>query len=176
MNNIEIKTSLDSIPKMEQRLKKLDARYQGLLNQVDTYFSCPNGRIKLREVNDKQFEIIFYRRSNSATSKTSYYQIVTLTRTKAREFKKFFTDAYGVMMIIKKQRRLWLYKNTRIHLDRVVGLGTFLELETVIKNITMVIGKKEHAEVISLLDLKRFKTYSQSYSDMLARKKKNAAR
>jgi adenylate cyclase class 2 len=33
--------------------------------------------------------------------------------------------------VVTKQREIWLYENVRIHLDRVEGLGTFLELEAV---------------------------------------------
>jgi adenylate cyclase class IV len=32
---------------------------------------------------------------------------------------------------VRKQREIGLYRNVRIHLDRVVGLGNFLELEAV---------------------------------------------
>ena len=36
----------------------------------------------------------------------------------------------GLRGIVRKERSLWLWRHTRIHLDRVEGLGDFLELET----------------------------------------------
>lgn len=37
--------------------------------------------------------------------------------------------ALGVKGLVKKKRMLWLYNQTRIHVDEVEGLGNFLELE-----------------------------------------------
>ncbi|MEJ2144810.1 MAG: class IV adenylate cyclase, partial [Acidobacteriota bacterium] len=40
--------------------------------------------------------------------------------------------ALGVIGRVRKRRRLYLAGNTRIHLDEVEGLGSFLELEVVL--------------------------------------------
>ena len=37
----------------------------------------------------------------------------------------------GVWRVVRKRREIALYQNVRIHLDRVEGLGTFIELEAV---------------------------------------------
>jgi predicted adenylyl cyclase CyaB len=37
----------------------------------------------------------------------------------------------GVRCVVRKERELGLYENVRIHLDRVEGLGSFVELEAV---------------------------------------------
>lgn len=39
--------------------------------------------------------------------------------------------ALGVLAQVKKTRTLYLWKNVRIHLDRVEGLGEFIEFEAV---------------------------------------------
>lgn len=39
------------------------------------------------------------------------------------------SEALGVQGVVKKERRLYMVGQTRVHLDRVEGLGDFLELE-----------------------------------------------
>ena len=41
------------------------------------------------------------------------------------------TDSLGVRCVVEKARRLLRWRNVRIHLDRVAGLGDFVELEAV---------------------------------------------
>jgi adenylate cyclase class IV len=68
---------------------------------------------------------------------------------------------------------LFLYKHTRIHLDKVKGLGEFIELETVFNtNLADKIFIEEHNQVKNLLGLEMFPTVSGSYSDLLLNKQK----
>ena len=39
--------------------------------------------------------------------------------------------AIGDRVVVTKRRRLFLWRDVRIHLDNVEGLGTFIELEAV---------------------------------------------
>ena len=43
------------------------------------------------------------------------------------------TLAWGQAGRVRKQRRLFIVGRTRVHLDRVEGLGEFLELEVVLQ-------------------------------------------
>jgi predicted adenylyl cyclase CyaB len=72
---------------------------------------------------------------------------------------------------VNKKRILFVYKNTRIHLDAVEGLGDFVELETVFSTtLSQSEGIKEHDEVVKLLNLHRFPTIKGSYSGLLKTK------
>ena len=68
---------------------------------------------------------------------------------------------------MEKQRALWIYRNTRVHLDRVEGLGDFLELETVLADIDSAEGTAESEEVINLLELDRESFISVPYLELL---------
>lgn len=63
--------------------------------------------------------------------------------------------ALGLLGRVEKERSLWLYKNTRIHLDRVVGLGEYLELEIVLAGLSNERRMSENEEMIALLNLER---------------------
>lgn len=75
---------------------------------------------------------------------------------------------FGEKVVIKKERTLWIYKNTRIHLDKVKKLGKFLELETVVRNADLNQAREEYNEVVRLLNLSNYKRHDKSYSDLLA--------
>lgn len=76
-----------------------------------------------------------------------------------------------VVVIVNKKRELYLYNNTRIHLDYVSGLGYFLELETRVLN-GLKDAEKRFAEMISLLKLDNKKEIRASYKDLLISKNK----
>lgn len=46
---------------------------------------------------------------------------------------KILETSIGVLGEVKKERFLFLYEQTRIHLDKVIGLGTFLEFEVCLR-------------------------------------------
>ena len=59
----------------------------------------------------------------------------------------------GIRGRIEKTRTLFVWGHTRIHLDDVVGLGSFLELETVMEGIDRREAEAETHVVIEALDL-----------------------
>ena len=68
--------------------------------------------------------------------------------------------------VVEKKRRLFLYKNSRIHLDEVYGLGTFIEFEVLVKY-----GKRQAQKLLEVLSLEFNITPASivpgSYSDLL---------
>ena len=76
-------------------------------------------------------------------------------------------DALGVKAIVDKVRELWMYGNTRIHIDDVEGLGHFVELETVITNQTNTEAQAEHHLVKRALEIDDAKIIPVSYSDLI---------
>jgi len=92
--------------------------------------ACPNGRIKLRTFSVDKAELIFYQRPNHSGPKESVYSIAPITSPdKTREV---LSQGYGQTGRVRKHRTLFLIGRTRVHLDRVEGLGDFIELEVVL--------------------------------------------
>lgn len=69
-----------------------------------------------------------------------------------------------------KHRTLYHLFNTRIHFDKIKGLGNFVELETkVVSN--KIKAKIEFLVIMQLLDLNPENQILNSYSDMILMKK-----
>jgi adenylate cyclase class IV len=47
--NIEFKARCDDSEQVKAVLRKYNARFHGRDHQIDTYFNCSQGRLKLRE-------------------------------------------------------------------------------------------------------------------------------
>lgn len=168
MRNIERKIKLENSRKVIRTLKKIGARFEGEFTDRDTFYDCPNGRLKLREIDGKGFKLIFYDRPNVAGSKMSEYWTVTLESTQAMAMKTILGDAMGSMIQVKKKRKLWMYENTRIHIDRVKGLhGVFLELESAVDVVGQEAAREEHSRIINLLGITSHLALPSSYADML---------
>ena len=67
----------------------------------------------------------------SAGPKHSDYKIFETDN--PAELKLILAQAYGVRGVISKVRYLYMVGQTRIHLDDVLGLGKFMELEVVLR-------------------------------------------
>ena len=146
--NIEIKARITNIEALLPLAQALADHAPELIAQDDTFFACPNGRLKLRAFADGHAELIAYHRADATGPKTSDY-LITPTADPAG-LRDALTRALGTAGRVVKQRTLLLAGRTRIHLDRVEGLGDFLELEVVLRD-----GEREAqgtAEAHALLD------------------------
>lgn len=169
MKNIELKIVLSNPEAVILNLKTIKARFIGKIKQIDIYYNCQKGRLKLREINGKSSELIFYQRPDTKKSKVSDYQVLPIKISQVKNIKHILSQAMGEKIIVKKERNLWLYKNTRIHIDKVKNIGNYLELETVVKK-GILSAKKEHQEVIDLLGISKTKKIDVSYSDLLLKR------
>ena len=129
--NIEIKARIPSVEALRPRAEALAGAPATLIVQDDSFFSVPHGRLKLREFADGSAELIHYHRADSTAAKASDYVRVAVSEPAA--LREALARANGLLGRVQKQRWLCLVGSTRIHLDRVVGLGDFMELEVVLQ-------------------------------------------
>jgi len=131
MKNIEIKFAINSLDDLEQLLKsERECHFIKTIEQTDIYFQAQTGRLKLRMFADGNAELISYHRENQAEARQSNYQIYSSKD--PDQLRLILTESLGVKTVVIKERKLWMYKNVRIHLDSVTNLGTFIEFESVI--------------------------------------------
>ena len=129
--NIEIKARIASVDALlPQARAQADGEAQAI-EQDDTFFCVPHGRLKLRQFADGSAELIHYNRPDGAAAKASDY--VRLPVPDAAALREALARGLGLLGRVRKQRLLLLAGPTRIHLDRVDGLGDFMELEVVLR-------------------------------------------
>ena len=133
------------------------------MHQIDSYLSMGSFKDKIREINGDEIQRISYDRVEISGKKESEYDIQNISL----EEKKELLNSNKILCTVDKMRRLWIYENTRIHLDTVAGLGYFLELETVIKDISPEKGLKEFKKVMKLLKIDTKMAVAYSYSDLI---------
>jgi predicted adenylyl cyclase CyaB len=78
--------------------------------------------------------------------------------------------AYGQIGRVRKQRTLYLMGRTRIHLDRVEGLGDFLELEVVLEDgESAQAGAALAGELLVKLGIAPEQLVKQAYVDLISK-------
>jgi predicted adenylyl cyclase CyaB len=165
-SNIEIKARNEDFEKTREQAEKLAGSSAVLLFQEDTFFQSPKGRLKLRVINGKEAELIYYERPDEDGPRLSQYQ---LCRTQDGEgLKALLGKVFGIRGVVRKRRWLCLWGQTRIHLDEVEGLGTFLELECVLSpDQTPREGEAIVRQIASRLGVCERDLLSQAYIDLL---------
>ncbi len=128
MENVEFKAELRDISLARTICRAIGASFILAMDQTDTYFRIPSGRLKRRECPEEPTEWIYYERADKAAARLSRFTIYTSQQ--ARE--RFGEAPLPVRAVVRKHRELYMLGNTRIHLDAVEGLGTFLEFESLV--------------------------------------------
>ena len=129
--NIEIKARVHDFKSLQQKVELLSDAPCQVIQQEDTFFNCQNGRIKLRELGPHRGQLVYYLRPDISGPKHAEYKIFETDDPAG--LKTILTEAYGVRGVVSKVRYLFMVGQTRIHLDDVKGLGTFIELEVVLQ-------------------------------------------
>lgn len=130
-SNIEIKARVHDFDRLQQLVETLSDTSCELIPQEDTFFHCPDGRIKLRELSPSHGQLVYYHRVDIRGPKHSEYRIYETDE--PASLKAILSTAFGVRGVVSKVRYLYLVGQTRVHLDRVKNLGEFMELEVVLK-------------------------------------------
>jgi len=164
--NIEFKAKTNKLPILEALLQKFDPKFIGEDHQVDTYFTVPVGRLKLREGNIEN-ALIHYEREDFAGAKSSHILLYHHQPDKA--LKEILVKTLGVKAVVDKKRKIYFINNVKFHFDTVEGLGTFVEVEAIDKDGS--VGKEKLQQqcdqYAALFDIAAEDFCSVSYSDMI---------
>lgn len=146
MQNVEFKAELRDLPLARSIALASGALHALSIRQVDTYYRVADARLKRRQIlpagiDDPPLpirealtlspeavadtEYIFYDRANKSGPRLSRFTLYSPDQ--ARE--RFGLTLPEPWVVVSKRRDVLLLDGVRIHLDRVEGLGDFLEFE-----------------------------------------------
>lgn len=176
--NIEVKLRL-GLPGSPTGRQAVQARAEAVadgppvwLQQDDTFFAVPQGRLKLRVFEGRSddagaAELIHYTRGDDTTARASDYVRVPVADPDA--LREALARACGLHGRVRKRRGLLRRGRTRIHLDTVEGLGDFVELEVVLAPGEGLAGGQAEAEaLLDMLGLGQAERVAGAYRDLLA--------
>ncbi|MCX7019359.1 MAG: class IV adenylate cyclase [bacterium] len=165
-SNIEIKARAANLDELRAAVESLSGGSCETFHQEDIFFLCPAGRLKLRILGENAGELIFYTRPDTAEAKQSHYDIYRMSE--PQQLRKILTAALGETVTVRKRRRVYMAGQTRIHLDEVEGLGTFMELEVVLRpGQEPEEGRAIAAELMAKLGVREADLVSCAYADLL---------
>jgi predicted adenylyl cyclase CyaB len=167
--NIEIKARIESVEWLAERVAAIADEGPIEMFQDDTFFTCERGRIKLRAFSATEGQLIFYQRSNGKGPKESSY-IISPTAA-PHSLCEALSLAYGQAGRVRKHRTLYVVGRARVHLDRVEGLGQFVELEVVLSEGESTRPGIEKAQgLMALLGISSAQLLDGAYVDLLAQR------
>lgn len=167
--NIEIKARVDDMAALRHLVEAVADTAPVLILQSDTFFNCPRGRLKLRVIDQRSGELIYYQRPDTAGPSESSYRIFPVADPPALH--ETLHRAYGTLGVVEKERTLFHAGQTRIHLDRVTGLGDFMELEVVLREgQTAEEGAAIARDLMARLEIEPDHLVERAYLDLLLEK------
>ena len=113
--NLELKTEVKSEQDLENKIQLIGAKYIETLKQKDIYYLNPDGLLKLR-IQNGTYQLIKYLRNETAGDRWSDYDILNLSGSNVEEF---LNSILKTEVIVNKERKLYIFKHTRIHLDMI---------------------------------------------------------
>lgn len=164
MNNLELKAEYPNCKALEL-IKKLPITASEILDQEDIYFKVNKDRLKLRSINNKRHELIWYSRADETKAKNSNYEVYEVTNVDI--LKNMLTQTLGIKIIVRKKREVYIYNDCRIHIDKVEKLGEYVEFEVIMTAKRTEIEAQELMNfLINHFELATEQFISGSYSDL----------
>jgi adenylate cyclase class IV len=135
------------------------------LQQRDTYFRVPSGRLKRRESDEEEPEWIFSSRDDLLGPALCQFRVYSEEEARAH----FGLAPLPVWMIVNMKRELWMTGGVRIALDDVEEVGRFLKLEAFITRRSPESACRRHvAKMLDDLRPALGELIAADYADLLA--------
>ncbi len=164
--NIEIKAYCNDIKLAEQKCISLKANLINFGLQTDTYFNTFPGRLKFRSDIVKD-SLVFYKRQDSPLPRECEFETFPID-SQTSGLVKILTDSLGVRCIVSKERKTYnLDRDIIINLDRIKGLGDFIEIEKKESMKKDKEGFKRIGDLMKMFNISAAEIVPWSYAEMI---------
>jgi len=173
VRNLELKAAYADFDHARAVVRGMGGRFEHVERQEDVYFHVRSGRLKVRrrviarpDGETRTAELVGYVRADQSGFRGSEYTVVPVQDADVLE--AALRATLGVFKVVRKRREVHLYRNARVHLDEVEGLGKYLEIEIVLSSPeeeTAAGGFS--AELTRRFEIDPGEMISGSYSDLL---------
>lgn len=140
MLEIEVKAKVKSEKKLEEKLRKIGAKFDKEVGEEDIYFSHPSrdfGKtdeaLRLRKMKKPRKAFFLTYKGKKIDKLTKTREEITVDIGSQSDYEKtrdiLLRLGFKEVMEIKKRRKLYKFKDFLISIDFVKNLGTFAEIE-----------------------------------------------
>jgi predicted adenylyl cyclase CyaB len=166
LRNVEIKARCPDPNAARDVLRARNARFEGIDRQTDTYFHVESGRLKLRQ-GDIENHLIYYSRSDVSGPKMSTVWLAPFSH--GDRLLRLLSAALGIRSVVQKTREIYYTGRSKVHLDTVRGLGSFVEIEVVDASgqAKSSMLETECEELMSALHVTKHDLVARSYVDLM---------
>ncbi|MBN2329325.1 MAG: class IV adenylate cyclase [Candidatus Omnitrophica bacterium] len=167
-HNVEIKAVASDFERQKQIAESLSDEPAKQIEQEDIFYHTPHGRLKLRIVSPDYGELIYYEREDACGPKPSHYLVYKIESPAV--LNSLLSSALDVRGVVRKKRILYLAGQTRIHLDEVEELGSFIELEVVMQaGQSIDAGRQIAVDLMTRLGIRDEDLIHNAYIDLLTK-------
>jgi adenylate cyclase, class 2 len=167
--NVEIKARCDDRQRVREILEDAGADFHGHDHQIDTYFTVPSGRLKLRQ-GTIETALIHYERPDQPGPKASAVQLYQpVGPEQASRLREVLAAALETRVVVDKRREIYFLENVKFHLDDVTALGEFVEIEAIDRDgrIGCEALQRQCRQWMQRLGISEADLVEQSYSDLM---------
>ncbi|XP_062582629.1 uncharacterized protein LOC134244365 [Saccostrea cucullata] len=166
---VDVKAKIFDLEAFKEKVKVKSQSEGEVLVQEDIFFNVPQGRLKLRNTENKRSELCFYERPDQEEGKLSDFATSFISDPEG--LKETLKRALGIKGILKKVRNYFQIGQTRIHVDQVEGLGNFMELEVELREgQSLEEGQEVAMALMEELGVPSDHLISVAYIDLLLQK------
>lgn len=163
---VELRARYEDIAAVRKRLLEMGARSLDVFCQVDTYFNVPSGEMGLCVINGGR-GLLVYRPQGQTHSAGEVF----LTEVgNPGELAALLKAALGIKCIVHRIREAYSWGDVNIYLDKISGLGGFVELQVKVSE-----GEEEEKalallEVLRKLGISEARLIHEPYSELVREK------